>query len=320
MSNLVKAPPSTLAVQIAKAQQAGARPRATNTARGYEGDWRRFTDWCAEQRALALPCAPEVLAAYLLALAEGGKKMATIERALSAISQAHADADTEWNPRGAKVVRDLMKALRRRLGTAPTQKSPLVVEDLVRALQACPTTMAGQRDRALLAVGFAGSFRRSELVALDVADLSWESKGVVITVRRSKVDQQGAGRRLALPAQSATQAVPLLRQWLSAATIESGPVFRPLSKTGRVLARRLGDAAVATIVKRAAQRVGLDPELFAGHSLRSGLATSAAQQNKRREKIRAQTGHKSDKMLDRYIREADLFRDNAAELDVEEDP
>jgi integrase len=319
VSDLVKAPPTTLAAQIERAQRTGRRARPPNTARALTGDWLRFTAWCEAQGATPLPCAPEVLAAYLHSLAEAGKKVATIERALSTISQAHTEADTPWNPRASKVVKDLMKALRRQLGVAPTQKTPLVLADLVRALEACPQTTAGLRDRALLAVGFAGAFRRSELVALDVADLRWEPKGVVITIRRSKTDQVGAGRLVALPVQSATQAVQALRAWLVAGQIEEGPVFRGVGKAGHVYAKRMTSGTVAALVKKVVQRVGLDPKLFAGHSLRAGLATSAAQGNKRREKIRAQTGHKSDKMLDRYIREADLFRDNAAELKLEDE-
>lgn len=317
MSNLVKPPPTALAAQIQAAHAAGQRVRPPNTARANQGDWQRFLDWCVAQHAVPMPCDPGVLSAYLLSLADAGKKISTIERALSSISQAHEIAEAAWNPRSSKVVRDLMKALRRRLGVAPAQKAPLTIEDLVRALQACPTTLAGLRDRALLAVGFAGAFRRSELVALDVADLTWETKGVVILIRRSKTDQVAAGRKVGLPSQSAAQPVQSLRQWLAAAAIEQGPIFRPVTARGVVQSRRLTDRSVAEIVKKLVTRVGLDPSMFAGHSLRAGLATSAAQHGKRREKIRAQTGHRSDRMLDRYIRDADLFRDNAADLEPE---
>jgi site-specific recombinase XerD len=161
-------------------------------------------------------------------------------------------------------------------------------------------SLAGVRDRALLLLGFAGAFRRSELVALDVADLSFTARGVEVTIRRSKTDQEGAGRVVAIPLGSQAETCPVrsLRAWLEAAGIEAGSIFRAVNRWGRV-GGRLADRDVACTVKRAAERAGLDPAAFSGHSLRAGLATSAALAGKSDRAIMATTGHKSRAMVDR---------------------
>jgi len=169
----------------------------------------------------------------------------------------------------------------------------------------------------VLLVGFAGAFRRAELVALDVADLEFSSAGLVINVRRAKNDQEAVGRRIGVPYGSSENTCPVrsLQAWLETARIVEGAVFRSLDKFQRVQPRRLSDKAVARIVKRRAKAVGLDPERYAGHSLRAGLATSAAAGGASERAIMAQTGHRSTDMVRRYIREANLFAaDNAAGL------
>ncbi len=189
-----------------------------------------------------------------------------------------------------------------------------MVSELKAMLQALPEGLLGVRDRALLLVGFAGAFRRSELVSLDVADLSFTSDGLEVTLKRSKTDQEGQGRRIGIPFGSSPHTCPVrsLRAWLDGAGIADGPVFRDVSRRGRVGAVRLSDKAVARLVKRAARAAGLDPARFSGHSLRAGLATSAAKAGKTERAIMAQTGHKSEKMVRRYIRDASLFAENAA--------
>jgi integrase len=170
------------------------------------------------------------------------------------------------------------------------------------------------RDRALLLLGFAGAFRRSELVSLDVEDLEFSRAGLVVRLRRSKTDQEGQGRRIGVPRGQRAETCPLmaLQAFLKAASIESGPLFRGVNRHGQLLQGRLSDRAVALVVKRRVEAVGLDPERFAGHSLRAGLATSAAAAGASERAIAKQTGHKSMAVLRRYIRDGDLFRDNAA--------
>jgi integrase len=175
-------------------------------------------------------------------------------------------------------------------------------------------SLIGARDRALLLVGFAGAFRRSELVALDVRDVAFTTEGLMITLRRSKTDQEGQGRSVGLPYGSRLETCPVrsLRAWLALSEITSGPLFRPINRHGTMAEGRLSDRAVALVVKRTAKAAGLDPAKYAGHSLRAGLATSAAAAGVSERAIMNQTGHKSAATVRKYIREGSLFRENAA--------
>ncbi len=240
---------------------------------------------------------------------------ATIARRLVVISQAHKAADLP-SPTTSSLVRRTHAGIRRSIGTAQAAKAPAVVSDLKRMLQKLPNTRVGLRDRALLLLGFAGAFRRSELVALDVGDLEFSSAGLVVTLRRAKTDQEAAGRRIGIPYGSNEKSCPVrsLQAWLESARISQGPVFRSLDKFHRVQNRRPSDKTVARIVKRRAAAVGLDPDRYAGHSLRAGLATSAAAGGASDWVIMAQTGHRSADMVRRYIREGNLWRENAASL------
>jgi len=180
------------------------------------------------------------------------------------------------------MVKSVMRGIRRAIGAAPKQKAPATA-DLIRAmLDACPDTLQGKRDRALLALGFAGAFRRSELVALKVADLAEVPDGLRVTIRRSKTDQEGLGQEIAIPRGYRLRPVEAVQAWLAAAEISSGPVFRPVLKGGRVQAEPLTAHSVAAIVKRYAELAGLDPEQFAGHS--------------------------------GYVRRADMFKDHAGAM------
>jgi integrase len=211
-------------------------------------------------------------------------------------------------------VRTILKGIRRTKGTAQTAKAPAVVPVLIAMVETLPDTLIGIRDRALLLVGFAGAFRRSELVSLDVADLQFAQEGAILQLRRSKTDQEAAGRRIGIPygVREGTCPVLALQDWLDAAGVTDGPLFRPLSRWGQVQAERLSDKAVARVVKKAAEAAGLDPTRFSGHSLRAGLATAAATAGVGERSIMNQTGHKTERMVRRYIREGSLFRDNAA--------
>jgi len=177
-----------------------------------------------------------------------------------------------------------------------------------------PTSLIGVRDRALLLVGFAGAFRRSELVSLDVADVAFGADGLIVQLRRSKTDQEGEGRKVGLPFGSNPLTCPVraVRAWLDVAVIVRGPIFRPVDRHGNVAGTQLTDQSVALVVKRCAKAAGLDPRRYAGHSLRSGLATAAAMADVSERAIMAQTGHKSLPMVRRYIRDGSLFRRNAA--------
>jgi integrase len=282
------------------------------TRRAYQSDWRSFAAWCSERGTSALPAHPATVAAYLRHVEGAGRRVSTISRALASISEGHKAAGHD-SPRSSVVVRKTLQAIRRRLGVAPVQKSPILADQLRRMLSALGTDLQGLRDRALLLVGFAGAFRRSELVALDVRDLRFIEEGLEIILRRSKTDPEGAGRTVGIPYGSTAKVCPVraLQAWLEAAQVAKGRVFRSVSRDGK-LGAAASDKAVARAVKRAARLAGLDPSQFSGHSLRAGLATAAAKAGKSERAIMKQTGHRSVAMVRRYIRDADLFSDNAS--------
>ena len=286
--------------------------KTETTRRAYFRDWTDFERWCGNARREALPASPETVVLYLTELARD-RKVATLERRIAAISQVHQLAGCP-SPTAEIVVRTVMAGIRRVKGTAQTGKRPILTEDLRRLVAELPENATGHRDRALLLVGFAGGFRRSELVGLNVNDLRFPTEGLVVTLRRSKTDPEGQGREVGIPFGStpATCPVRAMRQWLECLGVEAGPVFRPIHRNGRIAARRLSDKAVALVVKRWAAAAGMDSSEFAGHSLRSGLATSAAAAGVSERAIMAQTGHRSLVTLRKYIRSGSLFLENAA--------
>jgi integrase len=255
------------------------------------------------------------VALYISDLA-GVKSAATLRRRLTTISRAHDIAGLETPTRRA-VVREAWKGIARSFGTASTAKTPARIDELRTMVGALDLDrLIGARDRALLVVGFAGALRRSELVALDVSDVSELADGLRVLIRRSKTDQEGAGYALGLPYGSDPLTCPVrsYRAWLEAAGIQAGPIFRPVTKGGALGLRRLSDRAVAEVVKRTAERVGLDPVVLAGHSLRSGLITSAAEAGVHERAIMRHSRHKSIPVMRRYIHEATLFTENAAAM------
>jgi integrase len=292
--------PSAL-VQSAKGYALNARAQGTLTA--YRKHWASFTAWCAKEGFCELPAAPQTLALYLAARADEGRKVATLSLALSAISQAHA-VGGHPSPRSDRLVQETWKGIRRRLGVAQQQKDPISAKELRRIMDELPAGLVGLRDRALLTLGFAGGFRRSELVALDCADLSFVSEGLEALVRRSKTDQEGAGltKVIAFGGDPSTCPVRATKDWLELAGIGDGPVFRPINRHEQLSAKRLTDFAVAVIIKRAAKKAGLPTPQLSGHSLRAGFVTEAKKNGADDVAIMDQTGHKSLAMVHRYHR------------------
>jgi len=253
------------------------------------------------------------VALYLTALIGASRKTSTLQRRISAISQAHQAAGAE-NPTRAAEVKTVMAGIRRTHGTAQEGKAPAVIDDIRLMVHQLPSSLLGDRDRALLLVGFAGAFRRSELVSLDVSEVDLTRDGAIITLRRSKTDQEGQGRKVGIPYGSRPETCPVraLERWLEVSGITHGALYRPINRHGHLQPGRLSDKAVALVVKRYAEAAGLDPARYAGHSLRAGLATSAAAAGASERAIMAQTGHRSVNMVRRYIRDGSLFRENAA--------
>jgi site-specific recombinase XerD len=286
--------------------------KAENTLRGYQSDWKDFCGWCEGRGVEALPANPEAVAAYIAECA-GRLKVGSIQRRLNAIAEAHKAVGLE-SPTHTGIVRNTMKGIRRTLGTAPVQKTAALTDDIRAMVEQTDAGLIGVRDRALILLGFAGAFRRSELVSLTVEDCSFGKDGLTVILRRSKVDQCGEGRKIGIPYGSNPETCPVrsMQTWIEASGISSGNIFRSINRHGRIQAGRLSANSVARIVKKLAERAGLDAAKYAGHSLRAGHATSAAISGASERSIMNQTGHRSVQMVRRYIRDGNLFRENSA--------
>jgi integrase len=301
--------------------------RAEATIRAYDADLRALYAYLLDRGQPAqLPVSSMVLAAFVSAESRPDERpghvrparaVATIERRLAAIGKAHQLAGLD-DPTKDQRVRDAMTGARRRLRSAPTrEKSALALEDLEHMLRQIPSsTHAGRRDTALLLTGIAGAFRRSELVALDVEDVRFVPEGMLVSIRRSKTDQEGAGATLAIAYGDRPDfcAVRALRTWLEHAEITTGPIFRRIRAGDRLTPDRLTDRSVALIVKRHAEPVGLSPELFAGHSLRSGGITAAVREGHDERELARLSRHKNMDVLRGYIRRESAFEDAAQVL------
>lgn len=288
--------------------------QAENTKRAYRSDWRAFNGWCVVRDYRSLPADPGTVALYISKLADDGFKVSTIARRLVTIEQFHHNRELS-SPVDTSLVQTVFKGIQRKIGTKPNSKRPILITDLQTILATLPNSLAGLRDKALLLVGFAGAFRRSELVSIDVEDLQTVPEGFVVLIRRSKTDPNREGRKVGIPYGSSEDTCPVtaLETWLTIAGLATGPVFRPVDRYDHLRDRRLSDRAVARIIKRSVARAGLKKSQFSGHSLRAGFATSAAMANVPERLIMKQTGHKSTKMVRRYIRDGQLFQQNAAE-------
>lgn len=298
---------------------------AGETMRAYKSRLAAFSAWCESAGRSSLPASPATVAAYLESLESAGKTAATISQVVAAISKVHSVEGLD-NPCLSEVVKAARKAARRRLGTAPHQKGAAtseVVHALVSGIDG--DTLADKRDKALLLCGFAGAFRRSELAALRVSDLTEEKTPegrpvIVVTLRKSKTDQEGRGMSKAIfaarPREKRFCPVAALRDWIAAAGLSGdAPLFPRIRKGGQVDAAPvpMGGDSVALIIKRRAAAAGVELEL-SGHSLRRGFVTSAIGAGASERAIMNQTGHKSPMMVRRYIERASVVNDNAAAL------
>jgi site-specific recombinase XerD len=309
--------PSTgLEELIQKANDLIRAAKAPSTRKAYQSDFRIYDSWCADHGLTSLPSAPETIALYIASGVVARLAPATIARRLASISKAHQAAGFEESPASTKhfVVGEVLKGARRTLGVAQKCKDPLLLNDIRRLVDSCPKNLLGLRDRALILTGFAGAFRRSELCAMAVCDLSFSDSGLVINVPRSKADQEQAGDKVAIPFGEHEETCPIkaLREWLAAACVTQGAVFRAVDRHNKVAANGLHRDSIAEILKTAATRAGINATNIAGHSVRAGMATQAALNGSSERAIAKTTRHRSRRVLRRYIRPGELFRENAA--------
>lgn len=307
--------PANLAPLIDKASAYAHAATADNTKRAYRAAWAGFSSWCDAKGLDPLPATPSTVGLYLADAAEV-LKVSTLRLRLAAISQAHKTAGHRLDT-ADPAIRKVMGGIARTKGATVAKKDAVtdaILRDAIRAY-AAGDALKAKRDRALLTVGFFAALRRSELVAIDAADLQFTPEGVVLTLRRRKTDQEGQGTEIGLPVKDDTTICPVaaLKDWLDASGIAEGAVFRSISKGDRLLAPRLGDRDVARIVKAATGAAGYDAAAFGGHSLRSGFITTAARKGVPERIIANQSGHKSINVLRGYVRRAGLFQENAAD-------
>lgn len=287
--------------------------KANHTIDAYESDWNDFCDWCRYHHQTSYPAKPETIVNYINDLADYAKA-STIRRRISAISENYnASGDHVENPCRAWIVKEALIGLTRLKGTVQKGKTPIYWEEIEEMIHRMDlSSLQALRDRAVLLLGFMGAFRRSELAGLDVEDIRKYPQGIVVTIRHSKTDQTSAGQQIGIPylSHSSMDCIHALQEWLTAAGITSGPLFRSFLKNGKVSSRRLSDKSINLIVKKYAASIGLNPEMYGAHSLRHGFATYAALQGVEERFIMKQTRHRSVEMVRRYINEADLFTNN----------
>lgn len=304
----------------AKAEEHAEHAQAEATMKAYRSDWACFTDWCAAAGLESMPAAADTVILYITALNEEGRAVNTIRRRLATISRAHGEQG-EPSPTAALPVKQVWKGIRReRKEDAPRKKAAARTVDVRAMVETIDQSrLIGVRDRAILVVGLAGAFRRSELVARNVDHVTEDGTGLLVRVGWSKADQDGSAptprtRGLPFGSDPATCPVRAYRDWLEASGITEGPIFRPIDRHGRMADTRLTGQSVARVVKRAARAAGYKPEDFAGHSLRRGCITSAAEAGAKDRDIMRHSGHRDPTILREYMEEATVWQDNVAML------
>lgn len=286
--------------------------KSSNTKQAYDSDWRDFRSWCGDMEFKPLPAPADTVCLYLANLSKRCK-YSTIKRRLAAITHFHkVNGHPPSNEHHAVI--EVMAGIRRSLGNKQVGREPILKPDLRAMVEALPANLTGVRDKALLLVGFFSACRRSELVGLDVDDLEFSHQGLVLHLRRTKTDQESLGREVGIPVANDKNLCPVraMKEWLAATEITEGPVFRAIDRHQNIRGDRLTGRSVALIVKRAAKDAGLDTTKISAHSLRSGFCTEAALNDVEERVIMKQTGHKHERVVRGYIKEASVFQNNGA--------
>jgi len=290
--------------------------KAINTVRAYNSDFKDFGLFCAQNGFKTLPSEPKIVSLYLTFLSTKEAKMSTLKRRLVSIGVIHKLKGFYLDTKHPSIIENIM-GIKRRKGSIQKGKKPILISNLKVLIDVIDEKVNEEikklRDRTIILIGFSGGFRRNEIVSLDYDDLDFVPEGVKIDIRRSKTDQFGEGSVKALPYFDNSKYCPVvsLKKWISISKINSGSLFRRFLKGSKLSEKRLTDQTVALLIKEYLQLAGIDSKNYSGHSLRSGFATSAAEAGAEERSIMAMTGHKSTEMVRRYIKEANLFKNNA---------
>ena len=290
--------------------------KAENTVRAYKSDFNDFTLFCTKNGLKFLPTDPKIVSLYLTHLSTKEAKMSTLKRRLVSIGVIHKLKGHYLDTKHPSIIENIM-GIKRRKGSIQKGKKPLLINNLKLIINAIDKQKKENikkiRDRSIILIGFSGGFRRNEIVSLDFDDLDFVEEGLKINLRRSKTDQFGQGSLKGLPYFENPEYCPVtsIQKWIEISKINSGSLFRRFTKGSRLSENRLTDQSVALIIKEYLELAGIDSKNYSGHSLRSGFATSAAESGAEERSIMAMTGHKSTEMVRRYIKESNLFKNNA---------
>ena len=290
--------------------------KASNTVRAYKSDFKDFGLFCAQNGFRSLPSEPKIVSLYLTYLSTKDSKMSTLKRRLVSIGVIHRLKGHYLDTKHPSIIENIM-GIKRRKGSIQKGKKPILISHLKQLIDVIDKQdnedIKKLRDRSIILIGFSGGFRRNEIVSLDYDDVDFVEEGVKIQIRRSKTDQLGEGLVKALPYFDNSRYCPVvsLKNWINISKISSDALFRRFSKGSRLSEHRLTDQTVALLIKKYLELAGKDSKNYSGHSLRSGFATSAAESGAEERSIMAMTGHKSAEMVRRYIKEANLFKNNA---------
>jgi len=290
--------------------------KAVNTIRAYKSDFNDFNLFCVKNGFKSLPSQPKIVSLYLTYLSTKNVKMSTLRRRLVSIGVIHKLKGHYLDTKHPSIIENIM-GIKRRKGSIQNGKKPLLINNLKLIINVIDKEIKDEikkiRDRTIILIGFSGGFRRNEIVSLDYEDLDFVQEGLKITLRKSKTDQFGEGSVKGLPYFDNPRYCPVvsMQNWIEISKISSGSLFRRFSKGSKLTHNRLTDQTVALIIKEYLKLAGIENKNYSGHSLRSGFATSAAESGAEERSIMAMTGHKSTEMVRRYIKEANLFKDNA---------
>jgi len=290
--------------------------KANNTIRAYKSDFNDFELFCAKNGFKSLPSEPKIVSLYLTYLSTKDAKMSTLKRRLVSISVIHKLKGHYLDTKHPSIIENIM-GIKRRKGSIQKGKKPILINNLKQIINVIDEQTNEEikklRDRSIILIGFSGGFRRNELVSLDHEDLDFVQEGLKIKIKRSKTDQFGEGSIKGLPYFDNPQYCPVvsIQKWIKISKINSGPLFRRFTKGSNLSQNRLTDQTVALLIKEYLKLAGIDSKNYSGHSLRSGFATTAAESGAEERSIMAMTGHKSTEMVRRYIKEANIFKNNA---------
>ena len=291
------------------------RSKAKNTLRAYKSDFKDFGSFCSKHGLNSLPSEPKIVSLYLTHLSKNSK-LSTLRRRLVSISMVHKLKGHYLDTKHPIIVENLM-GIRRVKGSFQKGKKPILINDLKLIIDAINNQKIEEikklRDKTIILIGFGGGFRRSELISIDHEDLEFVPEGLKITIRKSKTDQFGEGMIKGLPYFNNEIYCPVknLEKWLEISKIKSGPIFKRFAKGLSLTDKRLTDQSVVLLIKEYLNIAGIDNKNFSGHSLRSGFATVAAESGADERSIMAMTGHKTTQMVRRYIKDANIFKNNA---------